>query len=130
MQFELDFRSRQPIYIQIVEQIRQQVAHRELQTGDQLPTVRQLAADLRVNFNTVARAYRLLDEAGLISTQHGRGTYVWETPSPEVAQQLRSQGLREMSQQFVQEALQLGYAPEEIAKEIVTLLKNQKERDL
>jgi GntR family transcriptional regulator len=118
MQFELDFRSRQPIYIQIVEQVRQRVARGELQPGDQLPTVRQLAADLRVNFNTVARAYRLLDEAGLISTQHGRGTYVWERPSPEVTQHLRSQSLREMSEQFVQEALGLGYTAEEIAGEI------------
>jgi GntR family transcriptional regulator len=130
MQFDLDFRSRQPIYIQIVERIRQQIARGELQPGDQLPTVRQLAADLRVNFNTVARAYRLLDEAGLISTQHGRGTYVWETPSPEVAQQLRSQGLREMSQQFVQEALQLGFTPDEISKEIEKELTKQKEEPL
>ena len=128
MQFDLDFRSRQPIYIQIVERIRQQVARGDLQPGDQLPTVRQLAADLRVNFNTVARAYRLLDEAGLISTQHGRGTYVWETPSPEITQHLRSQGLREMSGQFVQEALLLGYTADEIAKEIENLLTTQKER--
>ncbi len=130
MQFELDFRSRQPIYIQIVEQIRQRVARGELQPGDQLPTVRQLAADLRVNFNTVARAYRLLDEAGLISTQHGRGTYVWERPSPEVTQHLRSQGLREMSEQFVQESLQLGYTADEIGNEIEKELTKQKERTL
>jgi len=128
MQFDLDFRSRQPIYIQIVERIRQQVARGDLQPGDQLPTVRQLAADLRVNFNTVARAYRLLDEAGLISTQHGRGTYVWETPSPEITQHLRSQGLHEMSGQFVQEALGLGYTTDEIAKEIENLLTIQNER--
>ena len=130
MQFDLDFRSRQPIYIQIVEQVRQRVARGDLQPGDQLPTVRQLAADLRVNFNTVARAYRMLDEAGLISTQHGRGTYVWETPSPEVTQHLRNQGLREMSQQFVREALALGYAVDEIAKEIDHELTQQKERTL
>jgi GntR family transcriptional regulator len=66
MHIQIDFRSGQPIYLQIVEQIRQMVARGELQPGDQLPTVRQLATDLRVNFNTVARAYRLLDEAGLI----------------------------------------------------------------
>lgn len=130
MQIQLDFRSRQPIYIQIVEQIRQQIALGELKPGDQLPTVRQLAADLRVNFNTIARAYRMLDEAGLISTQHGRGTYVWETPSPEVTHQLRSQGLREMSQQFVHEVLGLGYAAEEIIEEIENQLTNQKERTL
>jgi DNA-binding transcriptional regulator YhcF (GntR family) len=55
---------------------------------------------------------------------------VWETPSPEVAQQLRSQGLREMSQQFVQEALQLGFTPDEISKEIEKELTKQKEEPL
>ena len=130
MQFDLDFRSRQPIYIQIVEQIRQRVARGDMNPGDQLPTVRQLAADLRVNFNTVARAYRMLDEAGLISTQHGRGTYVWETPSPEVTQHLRHQGIHEMSQQFVREALSLGYTPDEIIKEIELEITTQKERTL
>ena len=83
MNITIDFRSGHPIYLQIVEQARKQIADGELQPGDQLPTVRQLATDLRVNFNTVARAYRLLDNAGLISTQHGRGTYVWEKPSEE-----------------------------------------------
>jgi GntR family transcriptional regulator len=123
---QLDFRSRQPIYVQIVEQIRQQVARGELKPGDQLPTVRQLAADLRVNFNTVARAYRLLDEAGLISTQHGRGTYVWETPDEETTQTLRRQGLRAMCEHFLQEALQLGYAPDEVAHEFEQALNTRK----
>ena len=127
MHFDLDFRSRQPIYIQIVEQVRLQVSRGDIKTGDQLPTVRQLAADLRVNFNTVARAYRMLDEAGLISTQHGRGTYVWETPSPEVTQHLRRQGLREMSGQFIHEALTIGYSVDEIAAEIERELTRQKE---
>ena len=72
MPIQLDFRSGVPIYIQIMDQIRQMVANGDLRTGDQLPTVRQLAIDLQVNWNTVARAYRLLDEAGLISTQQGQ----------------------------------------------------------
>jgi GntR family transcriptional regulator len=79
MHIQVDFRSAQPIYQQIVDQIRDMVAGGSLQPGDQLPTVRQLATDLRVNFNTVARAYRLLDEAGMISTQQGRGTYICES---------------------------------------------------
>ncbi|MGD8760462.1 MAG: GntR family transcriptional regulator, partial [Anaerolineales bacterium] len=64
MFIELDFRSHIPIYVQIMERIKHLMATGMLGPGDQLPTVRQLAADLRVNFNTVARAYRLLDEAG------------------------------------------------------------------
>jgi len=78
----LDFHSGIPIYLQIVEQIQKLAASGQLLPGDQLPTVRQLAAEIRVNFNTVARAYRMLDDAGLISTQQGRGTYLLE-PGPE-----------------------------------------------
>lgn len=126
MNIQLDFRSRQPIYMQIVEQVRQLVARGELKPGDQLPTVRQLAADLRVNFNTVARAYRLLDEAGLISTQHGRGTYVWETPDEETTRNLRRQGLREMCEHFVQEAVQLGYTSDELSHEFEQALNTRK----
>ncbi|MBN1149365.1 MAG: GntR family transcriptional regulator [Anaerolineales bacterium] len=114
MHIQIDFRAEQPIYIQIVEQIRQLIAAGELQVGDQLPTVRQLAADLRVNFNTVARAYRLLDEAGLISTQQGRGTYIWEAPPPQAAQRLREQGLNELAGHFIEEAQRLGYQPGEV----------------
>ncbi|GAB4481579.1 MAG: GntR family transcriptional regulator [Anaerolineales bacterium] len=110
----VDFRSEQPIYLQIVEQIRQKIAAGELKPGDQLPTVRQLAAELRVNFNTVARAYRLLDEAGLISTQHGRGTYIWETPSPEKQRAIRQQGLQSLTRRYLAEAAQLGCSREEI----------------
>ncbi|MFC2063572.1 GntR family transcriptional regulator, partial [Chloroflexota bacterium] len=61
MPFKLDFRSGIPIYTQVVEHIRQEILNGDLKPGDQLPTVRRLAQDLRVNFNTIARAYRLLD---------------------------------------------------------------------
>ena len=128
MQIQIDFRSGQPIYTQIVEQIRQMVASGELVQGDQLPTVRQLAADIRVNFNTVARAYRLLDEAGLISTQQGRGTYIWETPSEENIHQLRRQGLQELAQHFIEEADRLAYTPEEVIEAFGKELSSWQER--
>ena len=60
---ELDFRTHFPIYFQIVDQIQRRIDAGELKPGDQLPTVRKLADELSVNFNTVARAYRRLDEA-------------------------------------------------------------------
>ena len=114
MNIQIDFRSGGPIYLQIVEQVQQMIAQGELKKGDQLPTVRQLATDLRVNFNTVARAYRLLDEAGLISTQQGRGTYIWEAPEDEAMQQLRQKGLHELVQHVFDEAERMGYSIEEI----------------
>lgn len=112
----LDFRSGAPIYTQIVEQVKQQVVSGELKPGDQLPTVRALALELRVNFNTVARAYRLLDEAGIISTQQGRGTYILEIPPPERTDKLRRQALEALTHNYLQETLRLGCRPEEIVK--------------
>lgn len=113
MQILIDFRSSEPIYQQIVDQIRQMVASGELTKGDQLPTVRQLAADLRVNFNTVARAYRILDESGLISTQHGRGTYIWQTLTDENSRQLRQKGLEDLVHRFIADARRMGYEKQE-----------------
>jgi GntR family transcriptional regulator len=125
---KLDFRSGQPIYVQITDQIRQLVTSGELKVGDQLPTVRQLATELRVNFNTVARAYRMLDEAGLISTQQGRGTYIWETPSPETLQRLRQNNLESLTQRFLAEAAQLATSPTEVAETIERYLQKWNEQ--
>jgi GntR family transcriptional regulator len=113
---QLDFRSGSPIYVQIMEQIRQMVASGELQPGDQLPTVRQLATDLRINWNTVARAYKLLDEAGLISTQQGRGTYVWDKPSEAVTLMLRREALQGLTSRYLAEAIRLGCTPGEVTE--------------
>jgi GntR family transcriptional regulator len=114
LHIKLDFRSGLPIYVQIMDQIRKLVAGGELQQGDQLPTVRQLATDLRINWNTVARAYKLLDEAGLISTQQGRGTYIWEAPSEETTQALRQQALDGLTRRYLAEAARLGCTPQDV----------------
>jgi GntR family transcriptional regulator len=120
---DLDFRSHIPIYVQLVERVKHLLATGALQPGDQLPTVRQLAAELRVNFNTVARAYRLLDEAGVISTQQGRGTYVLEAPPPEEAVRLRRQALDGLSRNFLLEAYRMGFEAEQVWADIEALLK-------
>ena len=122
---QLDFRSGVPIYTQIVEQVKQQVVGGVLKPGDQLPTVRALALELRVNFNTVARAYRLLDEAGIISTQQGRGTYILDIPLPERTDKLRQQALEALTRDYLNEAIRLGCSPDEIKK----TLKEQLEKE-
>jgi GntR family transcriptional regulator len=76
MQISLDFRARRPIGEQIYAQLLRLIEDKRLQAEEQLPPVRELAERLKVNFNTVARVYRKLDRAGLISTQQGRGTYI------------------------------------------------------
>lgn len=120
---ELDFRSHVPIYVQIVERIKHLVATEALKPGDQLPTVRQLAADLRVNFNTIARAYRILDEAGVISTQQGRGTYVLEPLPPERATRLRRAALEALVRSFLVGADRLGFEPDEVALDVENLIE-------
>ena len=122
----LDFRSGLPIYIQITDQIEQLVAGGTLKPGDQLPTVRALASELRVNFNTVARAYRLLDEAGVISTQQGRGTYIMEKAPPEVAEKLRGQTLKALARQYIGEAKRLDFTDVEIGQTLREQLKTWK----
>lgn len=127
LNFELDFHSGLPIYTQIVNQISGRVANGILKPGTQLPTVRALALALRVNFNTVARAYRVLDETRIISTQQGRGTYITEIPPPKVTERLRLEALEGLTQRYVNEALRLGFSQTEIRQTVNEQLKARKE---
>ena len=124
---QLDFHSGLPIYIQIVEQIQQRIVSGTLKPGDQLPTVRALAEELRVNFNTVARAYRVLDEARIISTQQGRGTYITEIPPQEVSERLRRESLEALARRYISEATRLGFSGRETSQMISDQLKSWKE---
>jgi GntR family transcriptional regulator len=111
MKFTVDLTSHSPAYLQIMGQVKRAIANERLKPGDQLPTVRQMAADLLVNFNTVARAYRLLDEEGIISTQHGRGTYILE---PRDSARMRQRELTLLAEHFVSEAEKLNFSPDEV----------------
>jgi GntR family transcriptional regulator len=87
----VDPRSGVPIYLQIIEQVKRSVALGVLQSGEQLPTVKQLAIDLTVNPNTVARAYRELEREQVIETSPGRGSFVRANgvdESPRVAAEI------------------------------------------
>lgn len=68
--------SDEPIYIQVAEQISQAIARGDLTSGDKLPAVRKLASEIVINPNTVARAYTRLEQAGLVTTKTGSGTFV------------------------------------------------------
>jgi GntR family transcriptional regulator len=124
--FSVDFRSGIPVYIQIVEQVQALIARGELLPGDQLPTVRQLASELRVNFNTIARAYRMLDEAGLISTQQGRGTYIMEPLNGERSKFLKTRSLEDQIVGFIESLQQQGYQPDEVVSAINKVIESWK----
>jgi GntR family transcriptional regulator len=121
MNLEINFRSGIPIYLQVVERIKERIASGRLTPGNQLPTVRSLALELRINFNTVARAYRILDDVGIISTQQGRGTYVMNIPPPEVSEIIRQNALKALTQRYLTDAERLGALPEEMTQ----ILKDQ-----
>jgi GntR family transcriptional regulator len=123
----INFRSGVPIYAQIVEQIQEKLIAGEIKAGDQLPTVRQMALQLDVNFNTVARAYRMLDEGGLISTQQGRGTYIMEIPSQDHKQKLRNEVLEGMTRRYLMEADRLGFDPDGVSALVQEMLNDWRE---
>ena len=87
----IDPRSPPPLYEQIAARIRWAVASEELQPGDPLPSVRQLAAIVRVNPATVAQAYRDLETEGFVSKRHGAGTFVKEVPMKGKSEEMERQ---------------------------------------
>jgi GntR family transcriptional regulator len=114
MEIRIDPDSTVPIYLQIIYAIKLQVATGQLKPGEQLPTVRKLATDLRINPNTVARSYDSLDTEGVIITQRGQGTYVREHPDDAHLARIRQEQLKAMMDNVVNKALSLGYTTEEI----------------
>src|SRR5262249_61696022 len=99
-----------PIYLQIVQQVRYLVAAGRLVTGEELPPIRVLAEQLRVNPNTVARAYRELETAGVVTKRRTAGTYVSDAGSP-LARRERLRILTERTDAVLPEARQRRFAP-------------------
>lgn len=117
MHFELDFQSGEPIYQQLIDQVKRSVSAGLLKPGEQLPTIREVAAELRINFNTVARAYRILHDEGVISTQQGRGTYVLGQPQSDFRASERRHILEQLVQGWLEEAKELGFRADEIERQ-------------
>ena len=82
MIFQIDFKSGTPVYLQLVDQIRHAAASGGLRTGEPLPSIRPLAEELRVNRNTIAKAYAELESQGVIETVPGKGCFLKEVNSP------------------------------------------------
>ena len=116
--FIVDSSSPTPIYAQLDRSIRAAIATGELESGAQLPTVRQLAVDLAVNANTVAKVYAQLERDGILETRRGVGTFVRESPSPQAARAHREGELRVLIQRFVGDAALLGFTLPELIHQL------------
>ena len=122
--FSVDPRSPTPIYAQLDRSIRAAIATGELPANAQLPTVRQLAVDLAVNANTVARVYAQLERDGILETRRGVGTFVREAPTPQAARGHRERELRALIKRFVGDAALLGFT----LPELIDQLRNEEKK--
>ena len=103
-----------PIYAQLERALRAAIATGRMQPGDQLPTVRQLAVDLRVNANTVARVYAELERAGVIETRRGVGSFISATPSEARPPREHERRLRAFVTRVLADADAAGFTVDEI----------------
>ncbi len=117
MNLQLDPTSATPIYSQVVERVKALVAHRALRPGDRMPSVRELAASLRINRNTAAKAYSVLEEERIVETRTRQGTFVSEQ-APRLSSRARRRQLTQSIDRLLLEASQLGYEPEGLAAEV------------
>ena len=115
--FRLDLRSGVPVYRQIIDQVTGGMAAGTLASGDQLPTVRQVAVDLSINPNTVMRAYRELEIRGVLETQQGTGTFIGhkKVKRDEVERQRR---LNQLVGEFAARAGSAGFTVEDLLERL------------
>jgi len=119
---QIDLRTAVPAYRQIVGALRAQLVEGGLKPGHVLPTIRRLAMELGVHFNTVAQAYRMLAEEGWLDLKHGRGaTVIRRTTTPEESSEQSSLGFRQRLRELVAQARADGLPPARIASELELL---------
>lgn len=113
MRIFLDHHSGEPIYRQIVEAIKLRIARGDLAEGDKLPSIRELASQLKINTRTVVKAYETLNSTGLVVMQHGRGVFV-TAPQLVLSKRDRRKVLLDHAQRLLAEAKRVGATPEEV----------------
>ena len=113
MQIAIDTKSGVPFYRQIIEQVKFAIAQGDLQTGDRLPTIRQLSVDLSINPNTVIRAYRELEIEGMLDTQQGSGTFVSKC-RPDIDRLERQRMLDQILTEMLARASSYGFTLDEV----------------
>ncbi len=127
MLLQMDHHSGQPIYRQVIDQIRRQIVARQLCAGEQLPSVRDLAGQLRVNPMTISKAYSLLEMEGWLERRRGVGLFV-AALGKEKAGRTRAEMLEEVLTDAVVTAVQLGIPPEQVRDMLAKLYQKYDSR--
>ncbi len=127
MWFDVDPRSSTPIYLQLIQGVKKAIARGILQTGDRMPTVREMASELQINPNTIAKAYQRLEQEGVIETMRSRGTFVAAGPIRLDSKQ-SDKKLAEHMQAMLVEAYHLGISHAELKIFFMESLKNWEQK--
>jgi GntR family transcriptional regulator len=114
----VDPRDVTPIYAQLERGLRAAIAAGRLRPGDQLPTVRQLAVELRINANTVARVYTELERAGVLETRRGVGSFIRATPDQARPRREHERRLRAFTTRMLADLAAAGFTPDELLVEL------------
>ena len=119
-----------PLYAQLTRAIRFAIATGRLRVGEQLPTVRQLAVDLRVNANTVAKVYAELERSGILETRRGVGTFVSARHSAGNHREEHEKHLAELVERFVEEAGAMGFSIDDLLAQLESRRKKETKRNV
>ena len=111
----LDYRDTRPIYVQIMDGLRQQITSGVLRQGDKLPSVREMAGTLSINPNTIQRSYRQLEMEGWIATVPGKGCFVCGQPMADPREELRL--LRQLTE-TANKLRGMGYSTQELIQKL------------
>ena len=117
IKFVLDPKGGTPFYRQIIDQIKFGIASGSLKMGEQLPTVRALAVELKINLNTVTKAYKELEIQSILETQQGTGTFIGKTDI-KISKQERSKKLESICNEFTTIAFSYGFSTNDIINEL------------
>lgn len=120
MRFQVNFKSGMPVYLQIVDQVRAAAASGALEPGEALPTIRPVAEELRINRNTVAKAYGELESLGVIETVPGKGCFLKENRSP-----LRKEVRRKLLIEEIDQAIVMAHHLSVPAPEFMDLIQER-----
>ncbi|AOY77145.1 GntR family transcriptional regulator [Clostridium formicaceticum] len=121
----MDFDHAKPIYLQIIDYIKKQIIRGDLKIGDKIPSQRELAQTLKVNPNTVQRAYREMENMHLTETIRGQGTFILE--KKELLEALKTEMAETLLKNFIIEMKSLGYENKEVVALVEKYQKNLEE---
>ena len=119
----MNFDNNIPIYVQVVNKIKQDLVTGKLKTGEKILSTREFATEISLNINTVARVYKHIEQEGIVETRRGLGTFVVATP--EKIKEIRNEMANSLIEEFVKGMTEIGYSEKDVVKMLVNNNKGE-----